>query len=148
MLWRWSVVAVLERIPTGSNAAPPCDPGHGTKFAAALCCNSSLRTGCRQAERMPAANNQKSGAPMYSILVLICSTALSHADCQAKTAVDVVRGPTVDNPMMCAFNAQTMIARTDFVQGDGAEYVKVVCTRAKNADQWVAELKAREAAVQ
>jgi hypothetical protein len=85
---------------------------------------------------------------MYSILVLICSTSLSHADCQVKTAVDVIRGPTVDNPMMCAFNAQTMIARTDLVQDDGSEYVKVVCTRAKNADQWVAELKARKAAVQ
>jgi hypothetical protein len=100
------------------------------------------------AERMPAANNQKSGALMYSILVLICSTSLSHADCQAKTAVDVVRGPTVDNPMMCAFNAQTMIARTDLVQGDGTEYIKVVCTRAKNADQWVAEIAARKAAIQ
>jgi hypothetical protein len=50
---------------------------------------------------------------MYSIIVLICSTALSRADCQAKTAVDVARGPTIDNPMMCAFNAQTMIARTE-----------------------------------
>jgi hypothetical protein len=85
---------------------------------------------------------------MYSILVLICSTALSHADCQAKTAVDVVRGPTVDNPMMCALNAQTVIARTDLVQGDGTEYMKVVCARAKNADQWVAEIKSREAAIQ
>ena len=103
-----------------------------------------LQTGRAHAGR----KQPKSGALMYSILVLICSTALSHADCQAKTAVDVIRGPTVDNPMVCAFNAQTMIARTDFVQGDGAEYVKVVCTRAKNADQWVAELKAREAAVQ
>jgi hypothetical protein len=93
-------------------------------------------------------SHQKPGAIMYSILVLICSTTLSHTDCQAKTAVDVIRGPTVDNPVMCAFNAQTMIARTDFVQADGAEYVKVVCTRAKNADQWVAELKARKAAVQ
>ena len=83
---------------------------------------------------------------MYSILVLICSTALSHADCQAKTALDVVRGPTVDNPMMCGLNAQTMIARTDLVQGD--EYMKVVCTRAKNAEEWVAEIKARKAAVE
>jgi hypothetical protein len=103
-----------------------------------------LQTGRAHAGR----NNQKSGALMYSILVLICSTALSHADCQAKTAVDVVRGPTVDNPMMCAFNAQTMIARTDLVQGDGSEYVKVVCTPAKNADQWVAEIAARKAAIQ
>jgi hypothetical protein len=56
---------------------------------------------------------KKPGAIMYSIIVLICSTALSRADCQAKTAVDVARGPTIDNPMMCAFNAQTMIARTE-----------------------------------
>ena len=83
---------------------------------------------------------------MYSILVLICSTALSHADCQAKTAQDVVRGPTVDNAMMCALNAQTMIARTDLVQSD--EYMKVVCTRSKNAEEWVAEIEARKAAVQ
>src|ERR1700733_8993571 len=93
-------------------------------------------------------SHQKPGAIMYSILVLICSTALSHADCQAKTAVDVVRGPTVDNPLMCGLNAQTMIARTDLVQTDGTEYVKVVCTRAKNADEWVAEIGARKAAIQ
>jgi hypothetical protein len=85
---------------------------------------------------------------MYSILVLICSTALSHADCQAKTAVDVVRGPTVDNPMMCAMNAQTMIARTDLVQNDGGEYMKIVCARSKNAEQWVAEIQSRKAALQ
>ena len=83
---------------------------------------------------------------MYSILVLICSTALSHADCQVKTALDVVRGPTVDNPMMCGLNAQTMVARTDLVQGD--DYMKVVCTRSKNAEQWVAEIEARKAALQ
>jgi hypothetical protein len=85
---------------------------------------------------------------VYSILVLICSTTLSHADCQAKTAVDVVRGPTVDNPMMCAMNAQTMIARTDLVQNDGTEYMKIVCTRSKNAEQWVAEIQSRKAALQ
>ena len=85
---------------------------------------------------------------MYSIIVLICSTALSHADCQAKTAVDVIRGPTVDNPMMCGMNAQIMIAQTDLVQNDGTEYVKVVCARTKNADDWVAQIKARKSAIQ
>jgi hypothetical protein len=100
-------------------------------------------------ERSPAAKNTKPrGRKMYSIVILICSTALSHADCQAKTAVDVVRGPTVDNSMMCGFDAQAMIARTNLVQTDGTEYVKVVCTRAKNAEQWVAEIAARKAAVQ
>ena len=85
---------------------------------------------------------------MYSILILICSTALSHSDCQSKTALDVARGPKVDNEIMCIMNAETMIARTDLVQGGGGQYMKVVCTPTKNADQWMAELEARKAAMQ
>ncbi|HSV00592.1 MAG TPA: hypothetical protein VLI91_10840 [Roseiarcus sp.] len=85
---------------------------------------------------------------MYSIIILICSTTLSHADCQAKTAFDVVRGPIVDNPIVCGFNAQAMIARTDLVRPDGTEYVKVICTRSTDAEQWVAEVAARKAALQ
>ncbi len=33
--------------------------------------------------------------------------------------MDVVRGPPADNPIMCALNAQTMMARTDLVQAGG-----------------------------
>jgi hypothetical protein len=84
----------------------------------------------------------------YSILILICSTALSHSDCQSKTATDIVRGPQVDNVIMCAMNAQTMIARTDLVRADGTEYMRVVCAPSKNADQWMTEVKARKAALQ
>jgi hypothetical protein len=36
--------------------------------------------------------------PDCSIVILICSTALSHSDCQPDTALDVVRGPQVNNP--------------------------------------------------
>ena len=82
----------------------------------------------------------------YSIVILICSTALSHSDCQPDSALDVVRGPQVDNAVMCALNAQTMMARTDLVQADGAQYMKVVCTPSKTVDQWRAEVEARKAA--
>jgi hypothetical protein len=122
------------------------------EFAPILCCNPHNGVVAQRADStrrcQSAETKQELGRKMYSILVLICSTALSHADCQAKTAVDVVRGPTVDNPMMCGLNAQTMIARTDLVQADGSEYMKVVCTRAKNAEEWVAEIEARKAAIQ
>ena len=84
----------------------------------------------------------------YSLVILICSIALSHSDCQPGTATDVVRGPQVDNPVMCGFSAQTMIAGTDLVRADGSEYMKVVCTPSKNADQWTAEIAARKAALQ
>ena len=50
------------------------------------------------------------------------------------------------NAIMCAFNAQTMIARTDLVQADGTQYMKVVRTRSKNADQWMVQVEAHKAA--
>ena len=55
----------------------------------------------------------------YSIVILICSTLLSHSDCQPNTALDVVRGPETDNVVMCSMNAQMMMARTDLVRGGG-----------------------------
>jgi hypothetical protein len=79
----------------------------------------------------------------YSIIILVCSAALSHEECAYNTALDVVRGPPVDNPVMCALNAQTMIARTDLVQG--AQYMKVICAPSKTVDQWKAEIEARKA---
>jgi hypothetical protein len=82
------------------------------------------------------------------VLELCRATALSHSDCQAKTAVDVVRGPKVDSAIMCAMNAQSMLARTDLVQGDGTQYMKVVCRPSKSADEWMAEVEARKAALQ
>jgi hypothetical protein len=80
----------------------------------------------------------------YSIVILICSASLSHADCGYNTALDVVRGPQVDNPVMCALNAQMMIARTNLAQANGAQYMKVVCAPSKTADQRNAEIEARK----
>jgi hypothetical protein len=40
-----------------------------------------------------------------------------------------------------------MIARTDLEQGE-TQYMKVVCTPTKSADQWVAEIESRKAALQ
>ena len=81
--------------------------------------------------------------PEYSIVILICSTALSHVDCQPTTALDIVRGPSVENPLMCGLNAQTMMARTDLVRA--GSYMKVVCTRDKTAAEWKTEIEAHKA---
>jgi hypothetical protein len=83
----------------------------------------------------------------YAIVILICSTAPSHSDYQPRTAFDVVRGPQVDNPIMCSLNAQMMITRTDLVQGDSTQYMKIVCTPSKTAKQWKAEIEERKAAI-
>jgi hypothetical protein len=83
----------------------------------------------------------------YSIVILICSTALSHADCRPGTGLDLVRGPQVDNPVMCAMNAESMIARTDLLGPESPQYMKVLCAPSKNIYQWRAEIEARKAAV-
>jgi hypothetical protein len=82
--------------------------------------------------------------PGYSIVILICSVSLSHSDCQLNTAFDVVRGPRVDNLVMCGLNAQTMIARTELLQADGLQYAKVICSPIKNANEWTAEILSRK----
>lgn len=82
----------------------------------------------------------------YSIVVLVCSAALTHSECQPKTASDVIRGPRVDNAVMCGLNAQMMLARTGLVDG-AREYMKVVCTPTESADAWVAEINMRKAAL-
>ena len=82
----------------------------------------------------------------YSIVILICSTALSHTDCRPDTALDVVRGPSVDNIVMCSLNAQTVIARTDLLRGDNSQYMKAICAPSKSADQWKGEIEARKSA--
>ena len=53
----------------------------------------------------------------YSIMILIRSTALSHSDLSAETALDVGRGSQVDNAIMRSLNAQTMLARTISFRG-------------------------------
>jgi hypothetical protein len=63
----------------------------------------------------------------YTIVILICSMSTDHADCQAETAIDVVRGPRVENVMMCAMGGQTIIAQTALAHGDGHEYLKILC---------------------
>jgi hypothetical protein len=82
----------------------------------------------------------------YTVVILICSIALSHSDCQPGTALDVVRGPQVDNAITCAMNSQTMMARTDLVQGGHDQYMKVVCAPTKTSEQWRAEIEARKSA--
>ena len=83
----------------------------------------------------------------YSIVILICSAALSHIDCQPNTALDVVRGPRVNNGVMCSLDAQTMIARTNLVRGDNSQYMKVICAPSRTADQWEIEKAERKAAL-
>jgi hypothetical protein len=76
----------------------------------------------------------------YTIVILICSINVGQADCQPDTAIDVVRGPRVENVMMCAMGGQTMIARTALIHDDGQEYLKVLCSPSDHQSKSAAKI--------
>ena len=47
---------------------------------------------------------------------------------------------------MCSLNAQTMLARTGLVNG-ARDYMKVLCVPTKSAEEWIAEIETRKAAL-
>ena len=63
----------------------------------------------------------------YSVVILVCSVTTSHGDCRANTAIDVMRGPKVENLAACAFSGQALLASTELTSENGGEYVKIVC---------------------
>lgn len=66
---------------------------------------------------------------MFTILILVCSVTIDHAACHRNTAIDVMRGPQVQNEIMCGLFGQTQIAPTALAPKPGLEYLKVECER-------------------
>jgi hypothetical protein len=67
---------------------------------------------------------------MFSVLILICSTALTPPQCQRETALDVIQGPQVANEIQCGLHGQAFYAET--VMGGAlreGEYLKLKCQR-------------------
>jgi hypothetical protein len=67
---------------------------------------------------------------MFQILILVCGLGTAQQDCQADTALDVVRGPVVPNEMLCGRDGQAYLAQTSIAPHDGRDYVKIQCLRA------------------
>lgn len=67
---------------------------------------------------------------LISAIVLICSTAVAPADCQADTALDVLVAPEATSFGLCGLQSQAYLAATLLAPqlGDG-RYPKFVCTR-------------------
>ena len=80
----------------------------------------------------------------YIIVILICSVNVDHSDCQRETAIDVIRGPRVENAIMCTMGGQTMVARTALAHGDGREYLKILCIPSDHEGKTVSGVAAPE----
>lgn len=66
---------------------------------------------------------------MFKVLILVCSTTLSPADCKVDTAAAVINGPEAPNELMCGLNGQAYVAETAIAEKHEDEYVKVTCAR-------------------
>ena len=66
---------------------------------------------------------------MFKMLLLICATGLSPADCRIDTAIDVIQGPATASAAACAFQGQAQLAHTALPIRPGETYLKVRCTR-------------------
>lgn len=67
---------------------------------------------------------------IFKVLILVCSIALSHADCQPETALDIIQGPDVANELMCGIHGQAYIASSAVgTHLKNGEYVKITCSR-------------------
>jgi hypothetical protein len=71
---------------------------------------------------------------MLKMLILVCSTSLSPADCQPETAIDIIQGPQVASVFECGMASQVMAAQTSVLRHAPDEYMKVKCSRVKVAD--------------
>jgi hypothetical protein len=65
---------------------------------------------------------------MLKILILICATGLSQADCSIDTATAVVQGPQAASLMECGLHGQAYLANTALAGyvADG-HYLKIRC---------------------
>jgi hypothetical protein len=71
---------------------------------------------------------------MLKVLVLICSTSTSQADCDQNTAVDIVTAARASTPQQCGFMGQALLAPTSVAPEPGKQYMKIVCVRDIVAD--------------
>jgi hypothetical protein len=71
----------------------------------------------------------KRGFAMLTVLVLICSMTTPGADCDTKTAIDVIHTAQTNTPQQCGFMGQSMLAPTALAPQPGKQYAKIVCVR-------------------
>ena len=64
---------------------------------------------------------------MLQIVILVCSAALSPADCQPETAISVISGHETASPITCGMQAQALMARSPLGAKAPSEYMKIRC---------------------
>jgi hypothetical protein len=66
----------------------------------------------------------------FVVFIYLCAASTAPADCDRRTAIDVVLGPQATNELTCGLGAQEIMAKTAIRPEDG-EYFKIACVRHK-----------------
>jgi hypothetical protein len=66
----------------------------------------------------------------FVVFVYLCAASIAPADCDRRTAIDVVHGPEASNEIACGLGGQMMMAQTAIRPTDG-QYFKIACARRK-----------------
>lgn len=66
---------------------------------------------------------------MFKMLLLVCATHVSPAQCEIDRAIDIIWGPVTQSAAACAFQGQALVAATALPIRPGETYLKVHCTR-------------------
>ena len=66
----------------------------------------------------------------FAVFIDLCAASTAPADCDQRTAIDVVHGPEASNESACGQGAQMMMAQTAIRPADG-QYFKIACARRK-----------------
>ncbi len=67
---------------------------------------------------------------MLKMLILVCAVGIAPADCRPQSALDVISGPDVANPVMCGLHGQAYVAETALgSRRHDDEYLKIVCVK-------------------
>ena len=66
----------------------------------------------------------------FVVFIYLCAASTAPADCDRRTAINVVHGPEAPNEIACGLGAQMMMVQTAIRPVDG-QYFKITCARRK-----------------
>lgn len=67
----------------------------------------------------------------FIVVVFVCASGIGQSECNADTALDVIRGPKVSSEITCGLHGQATIASLARPLDTEHEYMKITCQRAR-----------------
>ncbi len=67
----------------------------------------------------------------FIVVVFVCASGIGQSECNADTALDVIRGPRVASEITCGLHGQATVASLARPIDPEHEYIKIACQRVR-----------------